>query len=296
MKITEAMESFFMSMRVEEKSPATLEGYKYGLRFFLEATGDIEVEDLTPNHIRKFMVWDMARVVHGHPQSKQSRKKRFAVVRSFVRWMYTEKIIDVRITDTVKGPNPGKPLPHLLSDEQVKTLLKYAKAEKTYRDYVIMELFLDTGCRLAEVAALSMEDVNFDERYIRVTGKGSKEAIVPFGNRVARDLHAYVYQHRKANPGENALFIADHGGKLGRDGLKIMVRRALMAIGIEEKAGAHIFRHTFATNFLRRGGRIEELQIILRHDRIETTQVYTHLTATDALLAHHRASPMDNMK
>jgi site-specific recombinase XerD len=160
-----------------------------------------------------------------------------------------------------------------------------------------MELFLDTGLRLNEVCALDLKDVHVQGAWCRVYGKGRKEAIVPLGRKLCRDLSIYIHAHRKPTyQDEPALFINRFGHRLEREGLAILVRRALANIGIEGKHGAHTLRHTFATNFLRNGGSLEALRRILRHNDIKVTQRYIHLVMDDVIGQHHQASPLDHMR
>jgi len=114
------------------------------------------------------------------------------------------------------------------------------------------------------------------------------------GNRCARDLFTYIHSHRQANAGEQTVFIGKSGYGLGYEGLAIMVRRAISEIRVGEgKRGAHVLRHTMATNFLRAGGNLETLRRILRHNDIKVTQIYAHLANEDILAEHRELSPLD---
>lgn len=213
--------------------------------------------------------------------------------------MYAQEMIPTCPTDKTKAPRLGKPLPSALTDDEVKALFRHIKEEQgrtsRFRDQVIFTLFLDTGMRLNEVACLTVDDLNIKEGLIHIkNGKGAKEGSVPMGNHLARDLYTYLHRHRQANPGEKALFIGKGGSALGYEGLAVMVRRAISAIRVgDRKRGAHVLRHTMATNFLRAGGSVEALRKILRHNDIRITQIYLHLTLEDIIREHQKVAPLD---
>jgi site-specific recombinase XerD len=147
---------------------------------------------------------------------------------------------------------------------------------------VIFEFFLTTGCRLDELASLNMEDINYENGFAKVFGKGHREAIVPLSKDLMRDLTVYIQRYRDPKmEQEKKLFLTETGDPLARIGVQIMVRRVLTDIGLEEKIGPHILRHTFATRYLRKGGSLEVLRKILRHRSITTTMIYTHLNNDD---------------
>jgi integrase/recombinase XerD len=204
-------------------------------------------------------------------------------------------LIPERVTDFTSAPKMTGDLPKALTDEEVLRLLAYE--DNNYRNMVIFELFLDTGLRLAEVANLELKDIHLSAGWAMVMGKGSKQAIVPLGKKLMRDLYIYVHQYRKpASDDVQALFLNPEGEALGREGIAILVRRALAHVGVEGKHGAHTLRHTFATNFLRNGGSLEALRRILRHSDIKITSRYIHLLSEDMVAEHRRASPLDKIR
>jgi site-specific recombinase XerD len=225
--------------------------------------------------------------------------KHYQVIRTWARWMYAQKIIPTCPTDKTKAPVLRKPLSCALTDGEMMALFRHIKEEKgrifRFRDQVIFKLFLDTGMRLNEVACLTVDDVNIKECRIHIkNGKGAKEGSIPMGNHLAGDLNTYLHVHRQANAGEKSLFIGKSGSALGYKGLAVMIRRTISAVrGGDGKRGAHILRHTMATNFLRAGGHIETLRRILRHKDIKITQIYLHLPGEDVIAEHQRIAPLD---
>jgi site-specific recombinase XerD len=300
LRLSQALESFMLSCQSECKSPKTIRGYRDILTRFITSTNDIPAGQLTPDHINKYIasLVNLPGKSAGRQFSSQSLMKNYQVIRTWVKWMYAQEMIPTCPTDKTKAPKLGAPLPSVLTDDEVKSLFRHIKEEKgriaRFRDQVIFTLFLDTGMRLNEVACLTVDDLNIKEGRIHIkNGKGSKENSIPMSNRLARELHTYLHLHRQANPGEKSLFIGKGGSALGYEGLAVMVRRTISAVRVGEgKRGAHVLRHTMATNFLRAGGSVEALRKILRHNDIRITQIYLHLTIEDIIAEHRRVDPL----
>jgi site-specific recombinase XerD len=294
----DALEKFLLACRAEAKSPKTLRSYQDILKCFVNFVGDMQVDELTPDHIRGYIAELSTRPgVHGQ-FSTHSVHKHYSVVRTFIRWMYDQRMIKERLTDYTKAPRQAEYLPDVLTDEEIKELFVLLKDRRTYRDQVIFEMFLDTGIRLNELAELNLEDVYFQESFIRVYGKGRKEDLVPIGRTLAHHLRTYIDTERReiALPKENALFVNRMGERLGKEGVAILVRRVLNKVRGRGRIGPHILRHTFATKFIQGRGNLEALRRIMRHSKISLTQVYVHLQTEDLLAEHRVASPLDNLK
>lgn len=150
---------------------------------------------------------------------------------------------------------------------------------KTYlgcRNYCIVHLMLDAGLRSNEVCTLRIHDVNFDNKLIRVFGKGSKERVIPMARNLRKYLYEYVYLHRKAVGTD--LFFAREDAALSDNVVKSLFARIRRRTGIE-RIKPHLLRHTFATCFILDGGSVEMLRILMGHESITTTQMYLHLAS-----------------
>jgi integrase/recombinase XerD len=145
---------------------------------------------------------------------------------------------------------------------------------------------------------LNLEDVHIDDGWAKIYGKGSKEAIVPLGERLAIHLHKYLYEVRPnivKNSQEKAFFVSNRGTRYSKSGLSMLVRRYLKKVGVKGKIGPHKLRHTFATNYLRYEGNLEALRRVMRHSNLQTTQRYLGLLTEDIRNDHRKASPIDNL-
>ena len=280
MLLSEAIQKYLVVCRVEGKSIATRESYHRNLSSFLELTGDMPVNDIDTDTIQSHIAKMMDRKHFGRPLSSDTLLKRYAVIRSFMHYLENRRCIDFNPMNGMKPPKLDQKLPKFLSDEQIMQMMHNLK--DLPRDRTILMLFLSTGCRLSEVTNLTIDDLNFDQNYIKVKGKGRKEGIVPMADQLKDELFIYIqrYRHPK-DPREKCLFLSDERTALTRDGMQIMIRRVLWSVGVKEKVGPHILRHTFATRYLRKGGNLEVLRKILRHNSITTTMIYTHLNQED---------------
>jgi site-specific recombinase XerD len=300
-RLTSAKQTFMLDCKAAGLSPKTLRGYNDVLNSFIAFAGDMLVRELGPDHVRFYIaeLSDRAGHYEGEKFSSHSLMKHYAVVRTWVRWMYAQKIITDRVTDFVKPPRLSSRLPSILTDGEIDDLFADLKKSQRFRDLVIFELFLDTGLRLDEVVSLSVDDVNIDGGWVRVVGKGDVEDIVPIGARVCRDLYAYIHMHRQpAHETERTLFLSAHGPTTGYgltyEAMSKMVSRELGKIRTQSgKRGAHVMRHTAGTNMIRGGASTEHVRRILRHRDGRITQVYLHLANEDLLEAHRAASPID---
>jgi site-specific recombinase XerD len=295
MNLKHEIEQFLLACRAERKAPKTMRAYHDILADFLDHMGDIDPRELKPADVQQYIVDLFERPGRRSEKiSSSTAMKYYTVIRTFIRWMYAQEIITKRITDYTKPPRLSKDLPDGLSDEEVDDLFRYLNEKNNFRNKTIFELFLDTGLRLEEVCNLNVNDIHIEDAWLKVFGKGQKEAIVPFGYRLSKHLHKYFHDYRNALPGEDAFFVKEDGERLGYEGLAIMIRRTLSDVRKEGKCGAHTLRHTFATKYLRNGGSLEALRKILRHNDIKVTQRYVHLVTEDVKRDHRKASPLDS--
>jgi integrase/recombinase XerD len=258
------------------------------------------VNELNPNHVRIFIAHEMERKhpYTGEPLSSESVAKAYAVVRTFCRWLYDQGFTETCVTNRTKPPRTDHNLPEALTNEEINKIFEYLDIHCTFRDKVIWEFFLDTGCRLSEVAGLNIDDVNLQEGWAKVFGKGRKEGIVPLGNKLCGDLHRYIVKYRQAPDSEPALFVSNRTPhqRLTKGGLASLIKRVHKAVGVTGKYGPHKLRHTMATQFISNGGDIAILRRILRHSDIKVIQRYIILVQTDVQSAHREFSPMDHLK
>ena len=220
-----------------------------------------------------------------------------STLRSFYRFLLHDDLVDASPAAAVALPKRWARLPKYLTTEEVERLLEApdAATPRGLRDRAILELMYATGLRVSEVAQLKAADVYLDEGFLRVRGKGGKERVVPFSSAARSRLQAYLEAGRPALAGGGAepMFVNRGGAPFSRQGLWKMIKGHGGRVGLAARLTPHVLRHSFATHLLEAGANLREVQELLGHASLASTQVYTHLTL-DALkrvydAAHPRA-------
>lgn len=299
MQLSEAVKGYLLACKSNNVSDKTLISYEYNLQNFLNVVGEMPIYELSPNHIRVFMVNEMERKNSrtGERLSSETRMKSYSVVRSFSNWLYQQELTPSVITDKTRAPKVDQTMPTTLSKEEIRKIFDYLEIAGTFRDKVIWEFFLDTGCRLAEAARLKLDDLSIDDGYAKIFGKGRKEGYVPMGNKLCEDLHKYINRYRRAPSDELIVFCSNRAPYRGlsRHGLQMLIKRVHQKVGIKGKYGPHVLRHTMATQFIANGGDVAVLRKILQHSDIKITQRYVNLAVSDIVYAYRDNSLIDRI-
>ncbi len=223
-------------------------------------------------------------------------------VRSFHGFLLVEGLVSADPTVDAKPPKLGSRLPKALTIEQMAAVLDAAKGDEVpqLRDTALLELLYATGARISEAVGLDVDDVlgvESDGDVVRLTGKGSKQRIVPVGSYARDAVGAYLVRARpklaQRGRASAALFLGDRGQRLSRQSAWLIVRAAAERAKLGIEISPHTFRHSFATHLLQGGADVRVVQELLGHASVATTQIYTMVTA-DALrdmyqTAHPRA-------
>ena len=211
--------------------------------------------------------------------------RKVAAVRSFFGYLSANELISEDPTENLGSPRVGRSVPKFLSEGDVKLLLSTAADTGTpegRRDASILELLYATGVRVSELVALNVQDVDFEESFIRAWGKGSKERIVYLYPEALTNLRAYIGGARtelvSSKKGETALYVNQRGERLTRQWVWNILKTAAKKSGVDADITPHTLRHSFATHLLQNGASLRHVQELLGHSNISTTQMYTHLT------------------
>jgi integrase/recombinase XerD len=288
------IDRYLTYLRVERRlSRHTVDAYARDLRRlveFLRTQKIIEVSKVTLEHLRAFIAHCFDTGL-----SLRSIGRVVSTLRTWSRYLLAEKRITADPSRLLETPRALKPLPYVLSIEEVDQLLAAPDNPDplALRSYAMTQSFYATGLRVSEICGLDLSALNLDAGYLRTFGKGSKERIVPVG-RVALDaLGAYLAHgraaHARATSGE-AVFLSRTGRRLSRvDGWRC-IKTAARRAGITKNVTPHTLRHSFATHMLERGADLRSVQLMLGHSNIVTTQIYTHVSRkhlTDLIAKFH---------
>lgn len=280
-------------MKLERNySENTLDAYMSDLQKLLDYVGSegLHVLDVKLDDLRNFVA---ALVDIGISARSQSR------ILSGVRTFYTFLILDGYIeddpTELLEWPKIGEHLPEVLSVEEVDRLEQACDLSKWegQRNRTIIEVLFSCGLRVSELINLRLSDLFLNEKFIRVMGKGKKERLVPISESAVKELQYWFMDRNlmKIKSGEeDFVFLNRRGGHLTRMMIFTIVRRLAEAAGIEKTISPHTLRHSFATALLEGGANLRAIQDMLGHERISTTQIYTHIdmhTLREEILEHH---------
>jgi integrase/recombinase XerD len=225
--------------------------------------------------------------------------RKVAAVKSFFGFLTAEAMIPADPTETLSSPRVGKALPKPISPEQVDELLEQPLRRNTpeaKRDKAMLELLYATGMRVTELVSLDIDAVvlRTDAAYVRCMGKGSKERTIPVHEHAAEAVQSYVEDARPVLVrvrDERALFVNRRGERLTRQGFWLILKSYARSANISAHVTPHTLRHSFATHMLRGGAPLRNVQELLGHANISTTQVYTQVTADHVREVYERAHP-----
>jgi len=282
MTLDQYIDRFITHIRVERQlARHTVEAYSRDLRGLaesLERQRAVDVERIGREHLLNYLI-----ELGKKKLSSRSTARALVSMRRFFSFLKSEKIIAKDPTSQIEFPSRWKKLPHVLSVEQVDSLL--AQPDRTtdlgMRDHAILQLLYASGLRISEIAGLEMHHVNFQQGFVIPMGKGSKERIVPMGRTAAEAITGYldIARARLAKgSSSNHLFLSRRGEGLSRQRLWAIIKRMARKAGITSNVTPHMLRHSFATHMLERGADLRSVQAMLGHADISTTQIYTHVS------------------
>ena len=247
---------------------------------------------LKPGHLDDFVT---SLQEEGYKSATVARK--IAATRAFLKFLYTEGLTGPELLDWLHQPKTEKRLPKALTQDQVTRLLDATAIEDTplaLRDRALLETLYATGMRASEIISVLTKDVDFEAGTVRCFGKGSKERIIPLHAKACRILAAYIEKGRPfllRDIGEKTLFVSNLGQPLTRQGLWFLVQHYVEAAGLASWITPHSLRHTFATHLLEGGAELREVQQLLGHASITTTQIYTEVSSRRKREAYNHAHP-----
>jgi len=226
----------------------------------------------------------------------KSISRKISTLKSFFKYLKKRKYIDSNPASVLIFPKRPKNLPHFVTESEMDKLLEGAKSsELGIMEKAILELFYSTGIRLSELINLKIVNVNFHNKTIKVLGKGSKERIIPYGEKANKALKNYLEIRNICNTKNlDNFFVTNKGNKLYPVQVQRLVNKNLSGVSEIKKKSPHVLRHTFATHMLDKGADIRAVKDMLGHESLSTTQIYTHLTPEKLKKAYNQAHPKAN--
>ncbi|OOB89857.1 site-specific tyrosine recombinase XerD [Rathayibacter sp. VKM Ac-2630] len=281
-----SVEAYLRQASVERGLSAhTIAAYRRDLELYLGRLHELGIGDLA--ELRRSDVGDFASWLAARPErplAASSRARILSSVRGLHRFALEEGLVVDDVAHDVVPPKLPTTLPKAITIEQMSTLLEASRGEELaqMRDRALLELLYATGARISEAVDLTVDDV-LDAEVVRLTGKGSKQRMVPLGRYAREAVDDYLVRARpelsrrgRATP---ALFLGVRGGRLSRQSAWLVIRAVAEKVGLDREISPHTFRHSFATHLLAGGADVRVVQELLGHASVATTQIYTLVTA-----------------
>lgn len=256
---------------------------------FVENKGK-KYEDITYSDLQQFIAQ-----LHDLGIHPRSQARIISGIKSFYKFLLLDNYITVDPTELLESPKIGLKLPEVLTVKEINSILDSIDLTQPegQRNRAILEVLYSCGLRVSELVSLRFTDIYFDEGFIKVEGKGSKQRLVPISQIAIKEIKNYLYDrnHIPVKKGfEDILFLSKRGTSLSRITIFHIIKQQAALAGIKKNISPHTFRHSFATHLLEGGAHLLAIQEMLGHEKITTTEIYTHIDRQflrKEILEHH---------
>jgi len=295
LKEIQAIKKFKRFLQIEKGlSLNSIYSYTYDLKKFSEflSHNDKDILSATQDDIQRFLSFEKNK----KHNSTRTLARSLAAIRQFYNFVSDTMGTIENPTMKIETPQIEKTLPDFLTQEEVEKLFRSISENDVFelRDKTIFELLYSCGLRISEAVELKIPDIDLENRYIKVRGKGSKERLIPVGQEARRLLKKYYDESRPAILGERSseyFFISKKGSMLNRRSVWRLIKGYVERTNIKKNITPHTLRHSFATHLVERGADLRTVQELLGHTDISTTQVYTHLVSKQLKEIHKKYHP-----
>ena len=278
---------------VDDRSPHTLRAYEADLRQMataLEAAGIERTADVDLLALRHVLAG-----LKGAQLAPTTLARRISAIRTFFRWLAAEGRIEGNPAAALRTPRRPRVLPRVLSPEEVERLLETPTTDDWggLRDAALLETLYSTGARVAEVADLDLGRLDLTAGVVRLRGKGRRQRIGALGRPCVKAVRAYLDETRRVGLRHDAraVFLNRWGERLSTRGIARVLEKHIRRAGLPAEVHPHTLRHSFATHLLQHGANLREVQELLGHRNVATTQIYTHLSLDHLVRIYDAAHP-----
>lgn len=292
MDVSTAIDAFLDHLRVERAlAHQSVSAYASDLAKLVGSCERDEIADVRA--LDRSLVGRHVRSLSASGLSARSLARHLSSLRGFCRFLVRERLIDGDPSTLLERPRLGRPLPRVLSEDEVMRILDMVRgdAPRMVRDRAMLFLLYACGLRVSELCGLRVGDIDRTRGVVLARGKGSKMRLVPIGEAALEPLDAQLTLRREAADGSDVLFAARRGKAMSRQGFFKIIRRYARAAGIARDISPHKLRHSFATHLLVHGADLRSVQAMLGHENIVTTEVYTHVAKSHLRTVHAKTHP-----
>lgn len=270
----------FRQYLVYEKglSPKSVEAYLHDVQLLADFLGEDKIADATFEELQKFL-----KHLYESDFNARSQARIVSGMRAFYRYLIYANVREDDPTELLDAPKIGMHLPDVLTVEEIKDIIAVIdlSTPEGHRNRAMVEVMYGCGLRVSELVTLRLSNLFFDDGFIKVVGKGSKERLIPIGTTAMKMVNLYVDGNRKLlkikKGEEDYVFLNRRGAHLTREMVFMLVKKWVAAAGIDKTVSPHTFRHSFATHLIEGGADLRAVQQMLGHESITTTEIYTHL-------------------
>ena len=305
--VSDLIDLFTATKQTEGRSPKTITLYRGFLHRFGSQLGEgATLRQVTLDAARNFVAELQSRTSRwgDHPLmlEQQGGLSPFTIhsyvriLKTFSAWLHEEEFTKNNVFARLRRPKLPTPMIAILTHDEIARILAHINPNcpRGARMYLIVLLLLDTGIRASELTTLTVDNTFLNESYLKVTGKGNKERIVPFGSTMKKAFLRYLTTFRPENEETPYLILDTRGQPLSYTALAHSIKRLGVACDVP-RLHPHLFRHTFAVNYLMNGGDVMTLRLILGHTTLAVTQMYMHLAQAHVQVQHAKFSPVDRL-
>ena len=293
-KESKMIDSFLDSLWLEQGlSKSTLDAYRSDLKLLKvwAKNRELKMDEISRPDLLEFIAFKAEQ-----GSSARTSARMLSSMRRFYTYLMQQEIISTNPTDKISMPKIGRSLPVLLTENEVLKLIKAPNTKKPlgFRDRVMLELLYATGLRVSELVKLEVNQVNLNQGYLRVMGKGDKERLVPMGKTAKRWMKNYLngpIQEILNDRQSDCLFPTRTSTSISRQAFWQIIKKYAMKVGISAKLSPHSLRHAFATHLINHGADLRVVQMLLGHSDLSTTQIYTHIAQHRLKDLHEKHHP-----
>lgn len=278
----QVLKDFEYYLKIERgMSPNSVVSYMLDIEKLIRFLSAHELSDapatITAETLRNFVYQESKEL------KARSQSRLISALKSFFKYLMLENYREDYPMEYIDTPKFGMKLPDTLSVEEIDALIAGIdlSTDEGHRNRAIIETLYGCGLRVSELVSLRLSDLFFDEGFIRVLGKGNKQRLVPIGSHTQKEINNYLLYQRKKVPQvkefSDIVFLNRRGKQLTRAMIFTIIRQAAANIGLTKQISPHIFRHSFATHLLENGANLRAIQLMLGHESITTTEIYTHV-------------------
>lgn len=287
-------ESFVRYLRSEcHLAENSVAAYERDLRRFFEWLRGRRIASLNVSQLADYPAW-----LNGQGLAPTSISRHIVSLKVFFRYLQLEGVLTDNQAELLGTQKLWQRVPTVLSRSEIESLIAAPRAPRPWwrRDRAMLELLYATGCRVSELSLLRPRDVYLAERYCQCTGKGDKQRMVPLGRQAVAAIEDYLQHERpkllaRRDPPSQFLLLSTRGGRLRRERIWELIKRYASQSGCSADLSPHSLRHTFATHLLAGGADLRQVQEMLGHASIATTQIYTHVDHTRLKKVHDAFHP-----